>query len=65
MKCFGPSNKQSLIDSCNDIVSKYVTIESIVYNQMKLEYLWKDYKWNNPQYEIKEKDDMILNLKEK
>ena len=65
LKCFGPSNKQSLIDSCNDIVSKYVTIESIVYNQMKLEYLWKDYKWNNPQYEIKEKDDMILNLKEK
>ena len=28
---------------------------------MKLEYLWKDYKWNNPQYEIKQKDDLILN----
>ena len=64
-KCFGPSNKQSLIKSCNDIVAKYITIEKIVYNQMKLEYLWKDYKWNNPQNEIKQKDDLILNLKEK
>ena len=64
-KCFGPSNKQSLIKSCNDIVAKYITIEKLVYNQMKLEYLWKDYKWNNPQNEIKQKDDLILNLKEK
>ena len=64
-KCFGPSSKQSLIKSCNDIVAKSITIENIVYNQMKLEYLWKDYKWNNPEYEIKQKDDLILNLKEK
>ena len=64
-KCFGPSSKQTLINSCNEIVSKYITIESLVYNQMRLEYLWKDYKWNNPQYKMKEKDDLILNLKEK
>ena len=65
LKCFGPSRKQSLIRSCNNIVAKSITIENIVYNQMKLEYLWKDYKWNNPEYEIKQKDDLILNLKEK
>ena len=64
-KCFGSSSKQSLIRSCNDIVAKHITIEKIVYNQMKLEYLWKDYRWNNPQYEIKQKEDLILNLKEK
>ena len=64
-KCFGPSSKQNLIDSCNDIVAKYITIENILYNQMKLEYLWKDYKWNNPQNEIGQKDGLILNLKEK
>ena len=63
-KCFGHSSKQALIDSCNDIVTKYITIENILYNQIKLEYLWKDYKWNNPQNEIKQKDDFILNLKE-
>ena len=63
-KCFGYSSKQALIGSCNDIVAKYVTIENILYNQLKLEYLWKDYKWNNPQYEINQKDDLILDLKE-
>ena len=62
-KCFGHSSKQALIDSCNDIVAKYVKIENILYNQIKLEYLWKDYRWNNPQNEIKQKDDLILNLK--
>ena len=61
-ECFGPSSRQALIESCNDIVAKYITIESILYNQMKLEYLWKDYKWNNPQYEVKQKDDLILDL---
>ena len=64
-KCFGPSNRQALIESCNDIVAKYITIESILYNQMRLEYLWEDYKWNNPQNEIKQKEDLILDLKEK
>jgi hypothetical protein len=64
-KFFGYSGKQSLINSCNDILAKFVSIEKIVYNQMKLENLWNDYKWNNPQYEIKEKNDLVLNLKGK
>ena len=55
--------KQALISSCNDIVAKYITIENILYNQIKLEYLWKDYKWNNLQYEKQQKDDLIMNLK--
>ena len=59
-KWFGTSRKHSLINTCNDIIAKYITIEKIVYNQMKLDYLWKDYKWNNPQNEIKEKDDLIM-----
>ena len=63
-KCFGHSIKQSLIESCNDIVSKYMTIESLLYNQIKLENLLKDYKWNNPQYEINEKHDFLLELNE-
>ena len=62
-KCFKSSIKQALISSCNDIVAKYITIENILYNQIKLEYLWKDYKWNNPQYEKQQKDDLIMNLK--
>ena len=64
-KCFGHSKKQAIIESCNDMVSKYITIESIIYNQIRLDNLLKDYKWNNPQYESNQKDEFILGLKEK
>jgi len=42
-KCFGQKN-QIMINSCNNIVAKYLTVEKLIYNQIKLEYLWKDYK---------------------
>ena len=64
-KCCGYSSRHILINSCNDIVAKYITIENILYNQMRLECLWKDYKWNNPQFQKKYKEDLILDLKEK
>ena len=64
-KCCRHSRKQNLISSCHDIVAKYITIENILYNQMKLEYLWKDYKWNNQIYEKNQRDDFVLGLKEK
>ena len=64
-KCCGYSSRHILINSCNDIVAKYTTIENIIYNKMKLECLWKDYKWNNPQFQKGDKDNLILDLKEK
>ena len=64
-KCFGPSKKQAFIDSCNDVIAKYTTVENLIYNQIRLENLLKDYKWNNPQYEIQEKNDFIFELQEK
>ena len=60
-KCFG-LKKQLMINSCDDFVAKYLTVEKLIYNQIKLEYLWKDYKWNNKKFEIKEKDDLLLDL---
>ena len=63
--CCGYSSRHILINSCNDIVAKYTTIENILYNQMRLECLWKDYKWNNPQFQKMDKEDLILDLKEK
>jgi len=60
-KCF-ELKKQNMINSCNEIVTKYLTVEKLIYNQMKLEYLWKDYKWNNKKFERKEKDDLFLDL---
>ena len=64
-KCCRRSSDHILINSCNNIVAKYLTIENVIYNQMKFECLWKDYKWNNSQYKIKYKEDLILDLKEK
>lgn len=47
-KCCCNYNKQMLIKTANEILGKYCSIESILYNQIKLENLFKDYRWNNP-----------------
>ena len=64
-KCCGHSKKQSLIDPCNDIVAKYTTIENLIYNQIRLENLLKDYKWNNQQHEYQEENGFIQELQDK
>jgi hypothetical protein len=61
-KCCGYSKKQALIDSYNNIIAKYMTFENLFYNQIRLENLLKDYKWNDKQYEFKEKNDLLLEL---
>jgi len=38
---------QKVIDICNQILSKYTSIDIILYNQIIFENLLKDYKWNN------------------
>ena len=43
--CF--SKNQEIISTCNEIISKYYSIDCIVYNQLILENLFKDYKWND------------------
>ena len=57
---------QEIISTCNDIVSKYFSIENIVYNQLLLENLFKDYRWNNPKLNnienIKLVNELILLL---
>ena len=42
------TKEQDIITTCNKILLKYFSIENILFNQMKLENLYKDYKWNNP-----------------
>ena len=64
-KCFGHSNKHVLIESCNDVLKRYISIENLIYNQIRLESLFKDYKWNNPQYDLDEKNDFLIQLKGK
>ena len=64
-KCFGHSNKHALIESCNDVLKRYISIENLIYNQIRLESLFKDYKWNNPHYDFQEKNEFINQLQEK
>ena len=46
---FCSSQKQNLISKCNDIITKYYSIENIIFNQIILENLIEDYKWNKPE----------------
>ena len=56
-------NRQDIICSCNGIASKYYTIEDIIYNQMRLENLFKDYKWNNLELNNINNNESIIKLK--
>ena len=57
------SKKQEIISLCNNIIIKYYSVDNIVYNQMKLENLFKDYKWNDQSLNTIENNKMINELK--
>lgn len=57
--CCIKSNKQEIIKICNEIITKYMSIESLLYNQLILENLLKDYKWNNPNLNNLQSNDFI------
>ena len=42
------NNRQEIISKCNKLISQYYSIDNILYNQIKFENLLIDYKWNNP-----------------
>ena len=54
---------QQIISKCNEIISKYYSIEYILYNQIKLENLFKDYKWNDPTLNNYDNNKFIMELK--
>ena len=39
--------EQETIEICNKIIAKYISLDVIIYNQIALEHLFKDYKWND------------------
>ena len=61
--CCCDLRKQKLISKCNDFLSNYYSIENILRNQIKLENLWKDYKWNNEKLCNFENNESIENIK--
>ncbi len=62
-KKFTELNAQEIIRICNEIMSNYLSVESILYNQIMLENILKDYKWNNPQLNSIDNNKLLLNLK--
>ena len=61
-KCCKKVKRQEIIDTCNEMVFKYTSIDKILYHQMRLENLLKDYKWNNPELNTIGKNELITKL---
>ena len=47
-KCCKNIKSQNIINLCDKIIFKYASVDTIVFNQILLENLFKDYKWNEP-----------------
>ena len=54
---------QKIIHTCNEILLKLASIDSILYNQILLENLFKDYRWNNPNLNTIDNNELIFKLK--
>ena len=63
MKKCCSSNKQDIISACNEIILKLYSVDHILHNIIILENLFKDYKWNDPNLNGIESNEMIKNLK--
>ena len=61
--CSKYKEQQEIINLCNTINMNYLSIDSLLYNQMMLENLFKDYKWNNSLLNNIKNNDLILKLK--
>ena len=55
--------KQEIISKCNEIIIKYFSIEKIIYNQLIIENLLKDYNWNNVELSKFDNNELIIQLK--
>ena len=51
-----------LIDSCDQILAKYFSVENILYNPILLENLFADYHWNNPKLKSIHENELISAL---
>ena len=62
-KCCCKLNIKKLIEKSNEIISKYYSIENIIYNQIKFENMLKDYRWNNQELNNFDNNDLIIQFK--
>ena len=62
-KCCRKIRNQEIINTVNEILYKYLSIDNLLYNQLKLENLFKDYKWNNLSLNNIQNNQLIKKLK--
>ena len=62
-KCCFNYKRQMLISTSNDILGKYFSIEKLVYNQIMIENIIKDYKWNNHRLKSIQNNELVSKLK--
>ena len=62
-KCCKNKKSQNIINVCDKILCKYASIDTIVYNQLLLENLLKDYKWNDPKLNSVTNNNLFSELK--
>ena len=53
---------QILMSKCGDIISEYYSVEKIIYNQLLMENLIEDYKWNNIKLKNIRENKSIISL---
>jgi len=53
---------QEIINICDKLIFKYASIDYVLYNLMKLENLFKDYRWNNPELNNIKNNEIIKEL---
>ena len=56
------NNRQEIISKCNELITKYYSVDTIIYFQLKLENLLKDYKWNNIGLSKFDRNELIIQL---
>jgi hypothetical protein len=60
--CFCDKKNQILMSKCGDIISEYYSVEKIIYNQLLMENLIEDYKWNNIKLKNIRENKSIISL---
>ena len=63
-KCCKKNKIQANITMCNNIIEKYYSLENLIYNQIMIENLLQDYKWNNPDLISFKNNELIYKLKQ-
>ena len=61
--CAKYEKQQEILQLCNTINMRYLSIDSILYNQIMIENLLRDYNWNNSLLNNIKNNELILQLK--